>query len=150
MWSECDFIRDTKGLESIGLYTLEFIKAPSRNVEVSLLLTDLDEMHRLNKQYRGIDKPTNILSFEGDIPDPQFNDPDMTYILGSVAVGYEVATQEAIQQEKSFRDHFFHLIVHALLHLNGYDHETLDEDRLKMEACEIAILDHFNIENPYE
>lgn len=107
--------------------------------EVSILLTDDAEMQVLNKQFRGFDKPTNVLSF------PQ----DDEVLLGDIAMGYEVLTREADEQEKTFEAHFTHLFVHGVLHLLGYDHEEKG-DQEDMEKQEIEILHGLSIENPYE
>lgn len=107
--------------------------------EVSVLLTDDAEMQTLNKQFRGFDKPTNVLSF------PQ----DDEVMLGDIAMGFEVLTREAQEQEKTFDAHFTHLFVHGVLHLLGYDHEEKD-DQEDMEEQEIKILHGLSIENPYD
>lgn len=121
---------------------------PSSNVEVSLLLTDDSDMRRLNAEYRGIDKPTNVLSFEGDLPDskPQ----NLPCILGSIAIGYETLDRESESQGKTFLNHLTHLVVHAMLHLLGYDHEKSEQNRCEMERIEKEILNHFDISDPYE
>lgn len=107
--------------------------------EVSVLLTDDAEMQKLNKQFRGFDKPTNVLSF------PQ----DDKVMLGDIAMGFEALTREAQEQEKTFDDHFTHLFVHGVLHLLGYDHEE-HSDQEDMEKQEIDILHGLSIENPYD
>jgi probable rRNA maturation factor len=91
----------------------------------------------LNKSYRGKDKATNVLSFIND------DEP-----LGDIILAYETIEREAIEQEKSFRDHTIHLIIHGILHLMGHDHEV-PEEAAKMEAKEIKILKKLGIENPY-
>lgn len=93
----------------------------------------------LNRDFRGKDKPTNVLSFPADEPD----------YLGDVILAHGVVEQEAQEQKKSFTDHTTHLVVHGVLHLLGYDHETGEEDAKKMEALEKRILKSLKIADPY-
>ncbi|MGO8737507.1 rRNA maturation RNase YbeY [Rhodoblastus sp.] len=115
---------------------------PAQSAEVSLLFCDDARMRVLNRDFRGKDKPTNVLSFPGpDLPEP-------APVLGDIALGYETVAREAQQQGKSFADHARHMIVHGFLHLLGYDHET-EAEAAEMEAMEIRILQSFGIANPY-
>jgi probable rRNA maturation factor len=125
------------------------------------LFTDDDELRLLNKNYRGVDKPTNVLSFSADSIDNIQGDhgecanlDDDLYccnvcVLGSVAVAYETVELEAIEQEKTFEDHCKHIIVHSVLHLLGYDHVGRS-DAEEMEALETKILASLNVANPYQ
>lgn len=114
--------------------------------DVNILLTNDAEMHALNLEWRGMDKPTNVLSFAIDPDAPQ--QPDEAPMLGDLALAYETIAAEAIAQNKNFKDHTTHLIVHGTLHLLGYDHET-DSDAAVMEAHEIALLKKLQIADPY-
>lgn len=114
--------------------------------EVSVLLTDDAHQHVLNREWRGKDKPTNVLSFPGD--DAQDVVPGMPVLLGDIAVAFETLCAEALDQEKSLADHYCHLIVHGMLHLMGFDHETQD-DADEMEPLEIEVLDGLGIASPY-
>lgn len=105
---------------------------------VSICLTNNEEMTELNTLYRQKPHPTNVLSF------PQ----DAEGILGDVVLAYDVIQQEAAEQDKSFMNHVTHLFIHGLLHLNGYDHETPEESRT-MEHLEIQALETLGIGNPY-
>lgn len=107
--------------------------------EVSILLTDDAAIQILNRDYRGKDKPTNVLSFS--------QDDDV--LLGDVAMAYETLAREAVEQEKTFEQHFTHLLVHSVLHLLGYDHEE-KHDQKDMEQQEIDILHGLKIPNPYD
>ncbi len=108
------------------------------DAEMSIILTDDETIHALNKQYRNIDRPTNVLSFElGD---------DM--LLGDVYISLDTVLREAATQNKILEHHVTHLVVHGALHLNGYDHID-DADADVMEACEINILKKLGIKNPY-
>lgn len=114
--------------------------------EVSVLLTDDAHQQVLNQQWRGKDKPTNVLSFPGD--DAEDVPPGMPVLLGDIAVAFETLRAEAGDQEKSLADHFCHLIVHGMLHLLGFDHET-QADADEMEPLEIEVLDGLGIASPY-
>jgi len=106
--------------------------------EVSITLVDDDTMHRLNREYRGIDRPTNVLSFElGD---------DM--LLGDIYISLDTVAREAAAAGISVAEHTAHMVVHGMLHLQGYDHIT-DEQAAVMEPREIEILKTLGIKNPY-
>ena len=116
--------------------------------EIGIACVDNDESHKLNLEYRGKDKPTNVLSFPSDLPD------EMTQVLASFPIGdlvicIPVVLQEALEQNKAALTHFTHMLVHRTLHLMGYDHETSDEDAEEMEALEIEILAKLGFDNPY-
>jgi probable rRNA maturation factor len=125
-------------LSVIGL-TLEKAGVKNREQELSLVLADNDFVQKLNKEWRGKDKPTNVLSFPQDEPS----------MLGDIILAYETVEEEAQAQGKRFEDHTIHLIVHGLLHLLGHDHEE-DHEAEIMESLEIEILAAMNIKNPYE
>ncbi|WP_353256376.1 rRNA maturation RNase YbeY [Hyphomonas sp.] len=107
---------------------------------VSLLLTDDDELRQLNRDFRGKDKPTDVLSF----PALPIDRP----LLGDIAVAHGVASRDAAVQGKALSDHLTHLLIHGYLHLLGHDHETPD-DASGMEAREIRALASLDIANPY-
>lgn len=105
--------------------------------EVAVVFADDAKLRGLNARFRGKDKATNVLSF-GDPENP----------LGGIALAFETISAEAKAQNKSFVNHSKHLILHGLLHLLGYDHDTARGARL-MEGLEIAILSDMGIPNPY-
>jgi len=109
---------------------------------VSLLFCDDANIRELNRQFRGQDKPTNVLSFPG--PEPL----ETAHFLGDIAITYETVAREAQEQGKSLEQHCRHMIVHGFLHLMGYDHEV-DEEAEAMEAMEIRILQRMGIDDPY-
>jgi len=114
--------------------------------EICVVLADNRQMRRLNHQYRGKDKPTNVLSFAAlDTGRPAAG---MPWHLGDVVLALGVVRQEAKQQRKAMADHVSHLVVHGVLHLLGYDHED-DAEAERMEGLEIAALKRLGIGNPY-
>ncbi|MBL0942213.1 MAG: rRNA maturation RNase YbeY [Alphaproteobacteria bacterium] len=128
--------------------SLYFIDPTMSLVEVSVVLADNDFIHQLNRKYRFQDKPTNVLSFPASRPGPIPHNPEQPYLLGDIILAFETILEEAVQQQKTLRDHTAHLIVHGILHLLGYDHETTEEAE-EMESREVAILAQFDISNPY-
>lgn len=113
--------------------------------ELSIVFTDDASMQRLNAEWRGKDKPTNVLSFPafalepGDPPGP---------MLGDIVIAYQTVAREAALEDKAFDDHLRHLVVHGFLHLLGYDHEN-DMDADEMETAERAILADMGVSDPY-
>ena len=118
--------------------------SPPDPVEISLLLTDDAAIRQLNRQWRGQDKPTNVLSF----PAPESPGVPGRRLLGDVALAYETVLREAEAEGKRFEDHFAHLLVHGALHLLGYDHE-LEAQAEIMEALEVKALATLGIADPY-
>ena len=109
-----------------------------KNSEVSINLIDDKQIHDLNKQYRGIDKPTNVLSFElGD-----------DILLGDIFISLDTVEREAKLENISVPEHVAHMVVHGMLHLQGYDH-IKDSDAKIMEYKEIKILKNLGYKNPY-
>ena len=113
-------------------------------VEVSIALADDGQLQRLNRDYRGQDKPTNVLSFPADAP----NDTGQPRLLGDVVVARETLFAEARQQGKPVSDHLTHLVVHGVLHLLGLDHES-DPQAEAMQALETGILARLGVPDPY-
>jgi len=110
--------------------------------ELSILLCDDARIQELNRDFRGQDKPTNVLSFPGPAggPGPR--------ALGDIAIALETVEREAGAERKTVHDHFSHLVAHGLLHILGYDHET-DAEAEVMEALERRILNAMGIADPY-
>lgn len=107
----------------------------------SVLFADDATLQRLNADFRGKDKPTNVLSFPAGAPAPHG-------FLGDIALAFETCEQEALDLRLAFRDHAAHLIVHGLLHLVGHDHAEDDEAEV-MEALERTILASLGVGDPY-
>lgn len=132
---------------TLGHVDTGFSSGCSGRAEVTIVLTDDAEVRRLNRAYRGIDKPTNVLSF-GDDWNGQGHVPGAPVILGDVILAYETIAAEAAAQGKTLSDHTCHLVVHGVLHLLGRDHQTLRDARA-MEAIETDILAGLGIADPY-
>lgn len=113
------------------------------NAELTILLAEPSQSQALNSQYRGKDKPTNVLSFPFEAP-PEIELP----LIGDLVICPQVVFQEAQQQEKPFHDHFAHMVVHGCLHLIGFDHIN-DQDAQEMEQLEKKLLQQINISDPY-
>ncbi|HCU06047.1 MAG TPA: rRNA maturation RNase YbeY [Holosporales bacterium] len=120
------------------------------SMEVSVLLTNDASVQELNKNFRGKDKATNVLSF------PQLSHNDIANInvltqpilLGDIVMSFDTIQKESVDQNKLFMNHLTHLFIHSLLHLLGYDH--IDDDEANaMEKLEIHILSNLHISNPY-
>lgn len=129
--------------------------AAPRCAEVSVLLTDDNRIRKLNREWRGQDKPTNVLSFPA-VPAAR---PSRTsgrsraamgekIFLGDMIIAYQTTAREALADHKPFAHHLAHLAVHGFLHLLGYDHES-DEDAEAMEKLERRILSRIAIPDPY-
>lgn len=122
------------------------------DAEISVKLTDDDEVRALNRDWRGKDKPTNVLSFPMIEPAffavvAQAGDPEL--LLGDIVLAHGVCTREAAERGIAVTDHATHLVVHGTLHLLGYDHETGDSDAEEMEAVERRALASLGIADPY-
>jgi probable rRNA maturation factor len=116
--------------------------------ELAVMLTDDAGIRTLNGNWRGIDKPTNVLSFPALPPGGPRGPEDAPRMLGDIAIAYETTRGEADDEQKPFDHHLSHLAVHGFLHLIGYDHET-DDDAETMETLEREILSQLGIPDPY-
>jgi len=118
---------------------------------VSVLFTGDAEVHALNAEWRGKDKPTNVLSFpmleRSDLLDLAPDGPPE--LLGDIALAHETCAREAADKGIALEDHAAHLIVHGLLHLAGYDHETGEAEAQAMEALETNVLALMGLADPY-
>lgn len=135
-WQKLDFEPIAKAQEIIKSVLKEFEDA---NGAIDVLLTDDGEIRELNKKWRNIDKPTNVLSFEHI----GAND-----ILGDIAISLSYCQKEAENQNKNLKNHFTHLLVHGTLHLLGYDHIN-EVEAQEMENLERDILAKMGISDPY-
>jgi probable rRNA maturation factor len=126
----------------------ETADADTGAAELAVMLTDDAGIRTLNKNWRGIDKPTNVLSFPALQPTAPPGDDDPPRMLGDIAIAYETLRREADAEAKPFDHHLSHLVVHGFLHLIGYDHET-DAEAEAMEVLERDVLAQLGIPDPY-
>lgn len=145
-WAEAALL-EAKGLEQSSL----------KPVSLSIRIVSSDESQALNLQYRGKERPTNVLSFPFEFPaelPPEMMAelmPDEALpeaMLGDLAICADVVKSEAQQQNKKLHDHWAHMVVHGCLHLLGYDH-IKDQEAEVMEALEVSILSKLKISDPY-
>jgi probable rRNA maturation factor len=116
-------------------------------VELGITLADAANQRQLNRDYRGLDAPTNVLAFSAWEPGTR-SPPGAPVLLGDVVLAMETVAQEATEQEKPLADHLTHLTVHGVLHLLGYDHLTQTE-AAAMEGLERSILAEMGVPDPY-
>ncbi len=116
--------------------------ALAANAEISVLFCDDDFIRDLNRKWRGIDRPANVLSF------PAGGDAAFAPLLGDIVIAFETASREASEAGRPLRDHVAHLLVHGFLHLIGHDHIGAAEAET-MEALERAILGRLGIADPF-
>ncbi len=123
--------------------------ADGRTVEIGIALADDAETARLNGRYRGIEGPTDVLSFASGEPvggPGRAEEPPA--MLGDIVIAFETSARDAARAGKRLDHHLQHLVVHGLLHLLGYDHET-QRDASCMETMEVEILKRLGIADPY-
>jgi probable rRNA maturation factor len=125
--------------------------AIERDVALTIRLVTPEEARELNRDFRGKDYATNVLTFVyGDEPKKVKKTQQASSTLeGDIAICPKIIFKEAKEQKKTVNAHFAHMVIHGVLHLQGYDHE-LKKDAAAMEAREIEILRAFKIANPYE
>ncbi len=131
-------------IEQFQLWAGAALRGQRSTAELTVRLVDSEESQALNRDYRGKDRPTNVLSFPADLP-AELELP----LLGDLIVCRQVVEREAAEQHKALSDHWAHMIIHGTLHLLGYDHID-DHEAEQMEALEIALLGQLGINNPYE
>ena len=107
--------------------------------EICVRFMNLEEARALSRQYRKIDKPTNVLAFQSDCQE----------ILGDLAICVPLALQEAQEQGKALSSHLAHLVIHGTLHLCGLDHQT-EKETQRMESLESDLMHRLGFPNPYE
>ena len=115
------------------------------NREIAVRVVGPAESRKLNRLWRGKDKPTNVLSF----PAPPLRPGAELVPLGDLVICADVVRREAERDGKAIASHWAHLVIHGTLHLAGYDHERGERERMRMERREIAVLKTFGIGNPY-
>ena len=159
LWTDiADFVPDKESITALlekvletGL-SMEGVTAP---VEISLTITDAEEVHRINQEFRGIDRTTDVLSFPMIEYDPEeelnrqiengeWNPDTKCVILGDIILNYEQAVAQAREYGHSVERELAFLTIHSLLHLLGYDHMTEPED-VEMRAHQSRVLDVLHI-----
>jgi len=121
------------------------IAASTRPIELAIVLSDDSAIRALNRDWRGKNAPTNVLSFPAAMPGKTRS---ASPYVGDIVIAYETTAREAVTEGKPFNHHLTHLAIHGFLHLLGYDHE-IDRDAQKMERLERKILKRLAIPDPY-
>ena len=138
--SGCSDIPDKQSLES---WVRASLQQDYSQLEQSIRIVGESESQQLNRDFRNIDKPTNVLSF------PAEESPYIDYqFLGDLVICAPVVKREALEQGKNEKAHWAHMVVHGMLHLQGFDHVS-EKDAQKMESLEIEILATLGHTNPY-
>ena len=119
------------------------VKRFQESAEVTIRIVDNEESQQLNNDYRGKDKPTNVLSFPFEVPEGIELD-----LLGDLIICKQVVEREAQEQQKPLTAHWAHMVIHGTLHLLGYDH-IIDEEAEEMEGLETEIMLELEFEDPY-
>jgi probable rRNA maturation factor len=134
---------DSRAEEAVRAALVQSKATIAGPAELSIVLTDDAEQRVLNRDWRGIDKSTNVLSF------PQIEPfGPVSGMLGDIVLARETVEREALEQGVTVADHFTHLVVHGFLHLLGYDHMD-DDEALAMEGLETQILASLGVADPY-
>ncbi|CAK2487239.1 endoribonuclease YbeY [Vibrio crassostreae] len=129
--------------QDIQLWLDKTISQFQENAELTVRIVDTQESHQLNHEYRGKDKPTNVLSFPFEAPPGIELD-----LLGDLIICRQVVEKEAEEQSKPLLAHWAHMVVHGSLHLLGYDHIE-DDEAEEMESLETEIMQTMGFEDPY-
>ncbi len=134
--------------EQLSLWAQTALQGLKNQAELSIRLVDASESQQLNLEYRGKDKPTNVLSFPFEVPEALQGLDEVSHLIGDLIICAPVVADEAKQQNKPAMHHWAHMVVHGCLHLLGYDHIT-DEEAQVMEDLERSILSKLDITDPY-
>ncbi|NOH33739.1 rRNA maturation RNase YbeY [Vibrio chagasii] len=129
--------------QDIQLWLDKTIPQFQKSAELTIRIVDTEESHQLNYEYRGKDKPTNVLSFPFEAPPGIELD-----LLGDLIICRQVVEKEAEEQNKPLLAHWAHMVVHGSLHLLGYDHIE-DDEAEEMESLETEIMQAMGFEDPY-
>lgn len=130
------------------VHATQVLRLKWRNpVELGITLTDAADQRRLNRDYRGVDKATNVLAFSAWQPEASLPQ-GAPILLGDVVLALETVADEACKQNKFLDDHIRHLVVHGVLHLLGYEHSG-EAEAAMMESLEKSILAEMGVPDPY-
>ena len=130
--------------ETIAVAASESGVALAPGAELCIHLADDERLRALNAGWRGLDQPTNVLSFPAVAP----AEVAEARLLGDVVLAFEALAREAAEDGKPLADHYRHLVAHGFLHLIGFDHDN-DADAERMEAIETRILARLGVADPY-
>lgn len=139
LWMDVQFASDLKNLPSLAQFKRWARKALRTDAQIALRITDEEEARAFNREYRGKDYATNVLTF------PLTEAP---FIIADILICAPVVAREAAEQGKSLEAHFAHLTVHGLLHAHGYDHEK-EAPAALMESIESQIMTSLGYPDPY-
>lgn len=140
---------DHPTLKQFALWVKAALGGQRDRAALTIRLVDPEESRALNRQYRGSDRPTNVLSFPFE-PPPGIDPEDPIHdLLGDLVICSALVRQEASAQGKALEAHWAHLVIHGVLHLLGYDHET-PEQAAVMEGLETELLSALGFPPPYE
>lgn len=131
-----------------GQTAVKYLKSSSKPLSLGLRIVDEDESAAINLAYRQKDYATNVLSFSAELPDVILGSLD-EIPLGDLVICAPIVAREAATQAKDLPAHWAHMLIHGLLHLNGFDHET-EAEALEMEELETRILEELGFDNPYK
>ena len=135
---------DIPSEEDFHTWVVAALQSVNQPAELVIRLVDEEESRQLNAQYRGKDKPTNVLSFPFEAPSCVESGH-----LGDLVICVPVVRREALEQHKKEADHWAHMVVHGVLHLRGYDHQN-DTQAQAMETLERKILATLGVRDPYQ
>lgn len=145
-FADCDEIPSEKDFYR---WAWQAVKTAYRAANISLILLNENEAREYNRDYRGKDYATNVLSFALDEGEMMFDDSLSAGLHGDLIICPQVVIQEAREQGKTVQQHFAHLTIHGVLHLMGFDHIE-DDEAEEMEALEIKLLNQLGFANPYQ
>ncbi len=148
MACECCDEKELPTQEQLNEWTQAALQGLKDEAELSIRIVEVAESQELNLEYRGKDKPTNVLSFPFEVPEALVGLEDFGNLIGDLIICANVVKDEAKQQNKPLMHHWAHMVVHGCLHLLGYDHIN-DDEALIMEDLERNILSKLDISDPY-
>ena len=134
--------------------TLFLLDLHHKSFACCILACDNKQIKQLNNKFRGKNCPTNVLSFPASLENYEVKntltpgEANNFHELGDIAIAFEICKKEATKSKVKFEHHVYHLIIHSVLHLLGFDHEE-EENATKMEKIEVQVLAKLGISNPY-
>ena len=135
---------DLRGDDKLREWTEAALNSRHQQVELVIRIVDEDESRSLNREYRGKDRPTNVLSFPFEAPQVVESD-----LLGDLVICAPVVAAEATAQKKRVEAHWAHMVIHGTLHLQGHDHQN-EQEADEMENLEAVILSRLGFPDPYQ